>query len=223
MATAMEQSGVGVQPVSQNLLQHAWATNVAFLEIVMYESLDDLFEDFNGDNAKIAAYRETLPEADREAFMERYRRYRSMYLQGHTDENRTMIQDWGYTYDVTGHEDHAHVVARSRYGPTWQNRPEFLELYGKLNVPADPASATELMIQASGHTTGSGAPVDVWLVYENWSDFAEAQMADVPEGNEADWARMFEIEGWHRDDLFVRVGTLVREGDGPGRFHVVGN
>lgn len=223
MATAMEQSETGVRPTSQNLLQHAWATNVSFVEIVTYETLEDLFADFNGENAKIRAYAQTLDEADREAFRERYGRYLGMYLEGHSDENRSWIQDWGFGYETAGHEDHAHVVARSRYSPTWANRAEFLELMGKLNVPADPSTAVELMIQASGHTTGSGANVDVWRVYESWSDFAEAQSAPVPEGNEEDWARLFEIEGRHRDDIFTRVGTLVRDGEGPGRFHVAGN
>ncbi len=224
VANAMEAGSGDIKPVSKNLLAHSWAGDVAFIEIVTYATMDDLRADFNRDLAKIRAYRETLSEDEREAFGERYRRYRSLFLEGHTDETRTWVQDWGWNYDAAGHETHAHVVTRSRYDPTYANAGEFLELYAENLLPSQ-EDHPGIMVTASRHTTGSGANVDIWTVYESWSDFAEFMEGgaggDPPD--QAKMARMFEIEGHHEDDIYVRVGTMNRGEDGTAEFTIVGN
>lgn len=223
MAEMLDASSEGARPVAKNLLGHSWANDVAFLQIITYESLDDLHADFNTDGAKMRAYRETLSEADREAFQERWARFRGLYLEGHTDEVRVAVQDWGFNYDPAGHEDHAHVVTRSQYWPTYANSNEFLELTAKNLIPEDPADHKAIMVVASRHTAGSGSYVDVWSVYESWADFAEFMTDTSLPVDEADLARAFEIEGKHRDDIFMRVGTLARDADGTGRFVLAGN
>lgn len=220
MVNAIEASGEGVKPVSRNLLAHAWANDVALLEIITYATTDDLRADFNTDPAKINAYRETLSEAEAEAFTERWRRYRGLYLEGHTDETRAWVQDWGFGYDPEGHETHAHVVTRSKYWPTYRDAGEFLELFEELNVPDDSAEHPGIMVAATRHMTGSGANVDIWTVYESWSDFAASMTQDGGEVDEAKLARMFEIEGRHQDDIFVRVGTMNRGSDGTATFTI---
>jgi hypothetical protein len=224
MANAMEAGSTDIKPVSKNLLAHSWAGDVAFIEIVTYATMADLRADFNTDPAKIRAYAETLSEEDREAFGERVARYFSLFLEGHTDETRTWVQDWGWNYDPVGHESHAHVVTRSKYDPTYANVGEFMELYAETLLPAQD-DHPGIMVTASRHTTGSGATVDIWTVYESWSDFAEfmegGDGGDPPD--EAQMARMFEIEGPHDDDIFVRVGTMNRAEDGTAEFTIAGN
>lgn len=217
MANAMETAD-GVKPVSRNLLAHAWAHDVSFLQINTYETMDDLRADFNRDPGKLGAHRETLSESDAEAFGERVQRYLQLYLEGHTDEMRTWVQDWGFTYDVAGHETHAHVVTRSSYEPTYADVGEFVDLYAELNVPEDPSGSQAIFLQASRHSTGNGSIVDIWTVYESWSDFADFMMDAGGEVDEAKTARLFEIEGKHSDNIFVRVGTLNRAEDGSATF-----
>ena len=50
MANAIEAAADGVKPISRNLLAHAWADDVSFLQIVTYETMDDLRADFNRDS-----------------------------------------------------------------------------------------------------------------------------------------------------------------------------
>ncbi len=169
------------------------------------------------------AYRETLSEADREAFEERWARFRGLYLEGHTDEVRVAVPDWGFSYDPAGHEDHAHVVTRSQYWPTYANSNEFLELTAKNLIPENPTDHQAIMVVASRHTSGSGSYVDVWSVYESWADFAEFMTDNSRPVEQADVDRAFEIEGKHRDDIFMRVGTLSWDEDGTGRFVLAGN
>ena len=41
--------------------------------------------------------------------------------------------------------------------------------------------------------------------------------------DETKLARMFEIEGRHEDDIFVRAGTMNRGEDGTATFTITGN
>ena len=171
-----------------------------------------------GDPAKLGAHRRTLSESDAEAFGDRAQRYLQLYLEGHTDEMRAWVQDWGFVYDPAGHETHAHVVTRSTYEPTYADVGEFVDLYAELNVPEDPSDVKAIFLQASRHSTGNGAILDIWTVYESWSDFADFMMDGGGDVDAAKTARLFEIEGRHGDDIFVRVGTLNRAEDGSATF-----
>ena len=223
MVNAMESAEEGIKPVSRNLLAHAWAGDVSFLQLTTYETFADLQAALNGDGAKIRAHAETLPEDEREAFMERWQRYVSLFIEGHTDEGRVVVPDWGFEYDPTGHETHAHVVTRSEYSPSYANANEFLEIWGELNVPEDPDDTEALMIVAGRHMTGSGPTVDIWSVYESWHDFADFMSGAPPSVDQEPLHRMMEIEGEHRDGIFVRVGGYYRAEDGTARFRLAEN
>lgn len=223
MVNAMETVEEGVKPVSRNLLAHAWAGDVSFLQLTTYETVDDLNAGLNGDPAKIRAHMETLPEGEREAFRERWQRFLSLYLEGHTDEARVTVPDWGFNYDPTGHETHAHIVTRSEYSPSYANANEFLETWGELNIPEDAADSDALMIVAGRHLSGSGPTVDIWTVYESWKDFADFMSAPGPSPDQEAVARMLEIEGEHRDGIYVRVGGYYRAEDGTARFELTQN
>ena len=223
MVNAMETAEEGVRPVSRNLLAHSWAGDVSFLQLTTYETVDDLNAGLNGDPARIQAHMGTLPEGEREAFRARWQRFMSLYLEGHTDEARVTVQDWGFNYDPTGHETHAHVVTRSEYSPSYANAGEFLESWKELNVPENPTDSDALAILAARHLSGSGPNVDIWTIYESWQDFADFMSAPAPSTDEEAVARMLEIEGEHRDGIFVRVGGYYRAEDGTARFQLAEN
>ena len=223
MVNAMESAEEGVMPVSRNLLAHAWAGDVSFLQLKTFETVDDLQAAFNRDGAKIQAYMETMPEGERQAFRERWQRFMSLYLEGHTDETRAIVPDWGFNYDPAGHETHAHVVTRSEYSPSYADAGEFLQIWDEVNTPHDPTESEALMVMASRHLQGRGPNVDVWTVYESWHDFADFMSASPPTVDQEASARMMEIEGEHRDGIFVRVGGYYRAEDGTAVFQIAGS
>ncbi|MDP6921880.1 MAG: hypothetical protein QGH06_02800 [Lutibacter sp.] len=196
---------------SEWLMAHTFGGNYSFVIVDVYESIEDQVADKPlktlSENIEIM----DLSEAERATLNEEFSRYFNLYLEGHSDEVRQVIdpEDMFYLsedFDATSRQ----LLVINRFNPKWSDRKEFLALWKQENMDAEVARGHAVAVFTTGHYSGTSATVHINTWYPSWDAFvAEEKALDAnrTQPMSDDLKRMWDLGGSHSDEILSLVGT----------------
>jgi quinol monooxygenase YgiN len=203
----MELSAQGPTTITGHFVYaHAYAGPHSLVVVNRYANTVDMERDSS--NAGIRNYAESISDStEQAAFRNKVNKYFSWYLEGHSDEVRSIVADYGFFKEDLDPAK-MHVVVVGHYNPKWSDMQEFMELYDDQLIAAGRESGYPDGISLNTHLRGSGAGVSAVNWFPSWEVFAKS-VSEAPENDSEQMDRLWEIAGQHHDDIYVSVGSMV--------------
>lgn len=203
----MELSAQGPTTITGHFVYaHAYAGPHSLIVVNRYDNAVDMESDSS--NTGIRQYAESLTDSTEEAaFQERVNKYFSWYLEGHTDEVRSVVPDRGF-FKENIDPAKMHVVVVGHYNPKWSDMEEFMKLYDEQLIAAGREAGFADGISLNTHFRGNGDNVSTVSWFPSWDAFAKS-LTEGPDTDPEQMQKLWEISGKHHDDIYVSVGSMV--------------
>ncbi|MGB2129659.1 MAG: hypothetical protein ACPHXR_09310 [Flavicella sp.] len=192
------------------LFNHARGGDYSMMIVDVYPSQEAMHQDKPREVLKKNIEALNLTEEEEAAIKVEWKRYLSLYIEGHTDETRILIKPEEYLYSSDAFDPSKKMIVISAlFDVKYSDMEEFTAIahnaYTKLAIERGNAT----LIFQSSHLTGSGLSVEIVSFFPSWEAFAADEKvlhAGNPDMKE-EWLRFFELMHGHYDEITILLGT----------------
>jgi len=192
------------------LFAHTFGSNFTFMIVDVYETVADQVAD-NG----LAVMSENiknmnLSEEEQVLMSKEFQKYFNLYLEGHSDEVRQIIDSENMFYVSEAFDaSKKQLLVVNKFNPKWSDRSEFLELWKESSAPMI-ERGNIVAVFPTGHYSGTSDNVYVNIWYPSWDAFVAEEKA-VAAGPLSEMTasekKMWDMAGDHSDEIMTLVGT----------------
>lgn len=192
------------------LFKHARGGDYSMMVVDVYPNQESLYMDKPQAVMKKNIAAMELSEEENASIKEDWKRYMSLYIEGHTDETRIMINPEEYFYSSEAFDPSKKMIVISAlFDVRYADMKEFTAIADKAYTKLAIERGNATLIFQTSHLTGSGLSVELVSFFPSWDALA-ADEKILHAGNPAmktEWMRFFELLHGHHDEITILLGT----------------
>ena len=195
---------------SEWLLAHTFGSNFTFMTVDVYETIEDKASDDPLETMSENIKNMNLSEEEQALLTKEFQKYFNLYLEGHTDEVRSVIDRENMFYVSEGFDaNKKQLLIVNKFNPKWSDRREFLKLW-KENSTSMLDRDNVVAAFPTGHYSGTSDTVYINIWYPSWDAFVAEEKAAAAErtsGMSDSQKKMWDLAGDHSDEILTLIGT----------------